>query len=432
MASGATRRWIAREVGLCWQAMSACGARARQPSPLGEERREQRGVVLRADDAVVRGSSPHSSRKASGSKRVDWSRSEPRVVDAVALLETGGRDGLQVPLLRADDEDVSHSGTRASSAPGMRSPRHRVRRRPLIRGSSSDVVGSLLRPPELLEARRRAAAGELSDAEFKRIEDAPSTRRSASRRRQGSTSSRTARCGGSRSRASCRRPSRASASWDLDAFLWGEWKSDEVGDRTVERPPLAVVGKLRRRRFLSAEEFAYARGPDRPRAQGDAPEPEPVRRASTTPSARATPIRPSTSSSATSPRSSARRSTSSSRLGCDVHPARRAAVPAPARSRLARVLREPRLAGRALAGARARARQPRHRGSSRRHVRLPPLPREPGEPLARRGRLRLAGRAALPARQGRAPAARVRRRALRGVRAARRTCRRRRSPCSGS
>jgi 5-methyltetrahydropteroyltriglutamate--homocysteine methyltransferase len=34
--------------------------------------------------------------------------------------------------------------------------------------------------------------------------------------------------------------------WDLDAFLWGEWYGDEaVGDLRVERPELAVVGKLR-------------------------------------------------------------------------------------------------------------------------------------------------------------------------------------------
>jgi len=35
----------------------------------------------------------------------------------------------------------------------------------------SDVVGSLLRPPYLKEARRRLAAGVLSPAEFKPIED---------------------------------------------------------------------------------------------------------------------------------------------------------------------------------------------------------------------------------------------------------------------
>src|SRR5579885_3697513 len=35
----------------------------------------------------------------------------------------------------------------------------------------AEVVGSLLRPPELMEAGRRREAGELSHAEFKRIED---------------------------------------------------------------------------------------------------------------------------------------------------------------------------------------------------------------------------------------------------------------------
>ena len=35
----------------------------------------------------------------------------------------------------------------------------------------ADIVGSLLRPQELLEARERYAAGGLSAAEFKRTED---------------------------------------------------------------------------------------------------------------------------------------------------------------------------------------------------------------------------------------------------------------------
>jgi 5-methyltetrahydropteroyltriglutamate--homocysteine methyltransferase len=48
--------------------------------------------------------------------------------------------------------------------------------------------------------------------------------------------------------------------WDLDAFLWGDWHGDEVGDKRIERPPIAVLGRLQRRRFLSAEEYTYARG----------------------------------------------------------------------------------------------------------------------------------------------------------------------------
>src|SRR5262245_13574060 len=49
------------------------------------------------------------------------------------------------------------------------------------------------------------------------------------------------------------------AAWDLDAFLWGDWHSDQAGDLSIGRPPIAVVDRLRRRRFLSAGEFAYAR-----------------------------------------------------------------------------------------------------------------------------------------------------------------------------
>ena len=48
--------------------------------------------------------------------------------------------------------------------------------------------------------------------------------------------------------------------WDLDAFLWGEWHSDELGDLTVERPPIAVVGPAPAATVALGEEFAYARG----------------------------------------------------------------------------------------------------------------------------------------------------------------------------
>ena len=37
----------------------------------------------------------------------------------------------------------------------------------------------------------------------------------------------------------------------LDAFLWGKWRSQELEDWNVERPELAVVSKLERRRSSS-------------------------------------------------------------------------------------------------------------------------------------------------------------------------------------
>jgi 5-methyltetrahydropteroyltriglutamate--homocysteine methyltransferase len=124
----------------------------------------------------------------------------------------------------------------------------------------SDVVGSLLRPPELLAAQQRFADGKLTSQDFKRVEDLAVER--ALRLQE--------ECGldvvtdGEMRRLSFQSQLPAAvegfSEWDIDAFLWGDWHSDDLGDVNIERPPLAVIGKLKRRRFLSAEEFTYARG----------------------------------------------------------------------------------------------------------------------------------------------------------------------------
>jgi 5-methyltetrahydropteroyltriglutamate--homocysteine methyltransferase len=124
----------------------------------------------------------------------------------------------------------------------------------------SDVVGSLLRPPELLAAQQRFADGKLTPGDFKRVEDLAVD--GALRLQE--------ECGldvvtdGEMRRLSFQSQLPASvegfSEWDIDAFLWGEWHSDDLGDVSIERPPLAVIGKLKRKRFLSAEEFSYARG----------------------------------------------------------------------------------------------------------------------------------------------------------------------------
>ena len=124
----------------------------------------------------------------------------------------------------------------------------------------SDVVGSLLRPPELLEARERYARTELTAAEFKRIEDAAVD---AALRLQEEAGLDVVTDGEQRRLSFQSQMTEAVdgfGEWDLDAFLWGEWRSEELGDVRVERPSLAATGKLRRKRFLSAEEFTYARG----------------------------------------------------------------------------------------------------------------------------------------------------------------------------
>ncbi len=125
----------------------------------------------------------------------------------------------------------------------------------------SDVVGSLLRPPELLAAQKQLAGGAITTAEFKEIEDkavdqAISLQEEAGlevvtdgeMRRQSFQSQMTAAVEGF-------------GEHSLDAFLWGEWHGEpRIGNWVLERPlHLGVVGKLRRRRHLSAEEFTYMR-----------------------------------------------------------------------------------------------------------------------------------------------------------------------------
>jgi 5-methyltetrahydropteroyltriglutamate--homocysteine methyltransferase len=124
----------------------------------------------------------------------------------------------------------------------------------------TDVVGSLLRPPELLDALARRERGELDEPELKRIEDRAVDGALALQKDAGLE----VVTDGEMRRLSFQSQLPAStdgfSEWDLDAFLWGEWHSDELGDLALERPPIAVVGKLRRRRLPSVEELVYARG----------------------------------------------------------------------------------------------------------------------------------------------------------------------------
>jgi 5-methyltetrahydropteroyltriglutamate--homocysteine methyltransferase len=125
----------------------------------------------------------------------------------------------------------------------------------------SDVVGSLLRPSRLLEARQAFAAGTLSTAELKAAEDDAVVDALCLQQEAGVD----VVTDGEMRRLSFQSQLPAAvegfSDWDLDAFLWGDWHGDaEVGELRIERPELAVIAKLRRRRSLCAEEFAFARG----------------------------------------------------------------------------------------------------------------------------------------------------------------------------
>jgi 5-methyltetrahydropteroyltriglutamate--homocysteine methyltransferase len=123
----------------------------------------------------------------------------------------------------------------------------------------TDVVGSLLRPPELLEAQRRHSAGELSDDELQAAEDRAVDWALQLQEDAGLD----VVTDGEMRRLSFQSQLPAAVEgfgdWDLDAFLWGQWHSEELGDQILERPPIGVISRLQRRRFLSAGELAYAR-----------------------------------------------------------------------------------------------------------------------------------------------------------------------------
>jgi 5-methyltetrahydropteroyltriglutamate--homocysteine methyltransferase len=125
----------------------------------------------------------------------------------------------------------------------------------------ADVVGSLLRPPELLEARRRYAEGEISAAEFKSVEDRAVDRAIALQERAGLPVVTDGEMRRESFQSQLVEAVEGFGEHTIDAYLWGEWHGEgAVGDRRIERPAtLGVVGKLRRKRHLSVEEFVYAR-----------------------------------------------------------------------------------------------------------------------------------------------------------------------------
>jgi len=124
----------------------------------------------------------------------------------------------------------------------------------------SDVVGSLLRPQYLKDARRRYESSELTDAEFKKIEDRAVDEAVALQTRAGLD---VITDGELRRYAFYGHLIDAVEGFDK----LGGWAipfRNEAGGRLVLKRPV-VVSKLRRKRPLCAEEFTYLRArSDRP------------------------------------------------------------------------------------------------------------------------------------------------------------------------
>jgi 5-methyltetrahydropteroyltriglutamate--homocysteine methyltransferase len=118
----------------------------------------------------------------------------------------------------------------------------------------SDVVGSLLRPPYLKEARQRHATGALSDAEFKRVEDRAVDDAIALQTEAGLD---VISDGEMRRYAFFGHLIDAVEGYDK----FGGWAipfRDEQGNELVFKRPV-VVSKLKRLRPMCTEEFTYLR-----------------------------------------------------------------------------------------------------------------------------------------------------------------------------
>ena len=126
----------------------------------------------------------------------------------------------------------------------------------------TDVVGSLLRPPELIAAREAFGAGRLSAADFKAVEDRAVDWAVDLQEEAGLDVLTDGEMRRLSFQSQLPEAVEGFGTWDIDAFLWGDWYGPEtVGDKSTERPQeLGVTGKLRRKRHLSAEEFTYLRG----------------------------------------------------------------------------------------------------------------------------------------------------------------------------
>ena len=123
-----------------------------------------------------------------------------------------------------------------------------------------DVVGSLLRPPYLLQARQKLTQGAISSRDFKKIEDRAVDEAVFLQEEAGLAVVTDGEMRRLSFQSQLPEAVDGFGSFDLDAFLWGDWRGGDMDDKSIARPQrLGVVDRLRRRRSLCAEELTYLR-----------------------------------------------------------------------------------------------------------------------------------------------------------------------------
>ena len=126
--------------------------------------------------------------------------------------------------------------------------------------TQTDVVGSLLRPPYLLQARQKLTQGAISSRDFKKIEDRAVDEAVFLQEEAGLAVVTDGEMRRLSFQSQLPEAVDGFGSFDLDAFLWGDWRGGDMDDKSIARPQrLGVVDRLRRRRNLCAEELTYLR-----------------------------------------------------------------------------------------------------------------------------------------------------------------------------
>ncbi len=119
----------------------------------------------------------------------------------------------------------------------------------------ADVVGSMLRPPYLIEAREKHAAGRLSDAEFKRVEDRAVDECVAIQERAGLD---VVTDGEMRRNVFASQLVQATEGFEPVEGNTVDWFTLK-GKKESSTVTVGLVRRIKRRRHLSTEEFVYLR-----------------------------------------------------------------------------------------------------------------------------------------------------------------------------
>ncbi|HKY07080.1 MAG TPA: hypothetical protein VJQ55_02520 [Candidatus Binatia bacterium] len=121
----------------------------------------------------------------------------------------------------------------------------------------ADVVGSLLRPAELIAARSRFSTGGIDAARLREVEDRAVCAAIAIQEAAGFEIV----TDGEMRRDSFQSQMTAAVEgfgdFSMDAFLWGEWHNAQGVLRKARPKNLGAIGKLVRKRYLSADEFTF-------------------------------------------------------------------------------------------------------------------------------------------------------------------------------